>query len=203
MPLRHFLTCLDSDEYQNLGFLMFPHQEHVWIIGCIFNTPCPTCAFSMHWLYIAYCHLLHTPLLPMSCIGLHLVSSSQHVVFTLCFVASCCVLCFEFHFLIHLAPLMHHSPYSFLHLLPNFLLDPFIYSCQKGGEYTLDQYTRKFCHFYITHVHIPRGRNSISHARLQEERYSIGEMHISRGKRHCINKKTLFCLSFLYDYFGV
>ena len=22
---RHFLTCLDSDEYQTLGFLMFPH----------------------------------------------------------------------------------------------------------------------------------------------------------------------------------
>ena len=25
MPLRHFLACLDSDEYQTLGFLMFPH----------------------------------------------------------------------------------------------------------------------------------------------------------------------------------
>ena len=22
---RHFLACLDSDEYQTLGFLMFPH----------------------------------------------------------------------------------------------------------------------------------------------------------------------------------
>ena len=117
---------------------MFPHQEHVWIIGCIFNTPCPTYAFSMHWSYIAYCHLLHTPLLSLSCIGLYLVFSSQHVMFTLHFVASCYVLCFELHFPIHLAPLMHHSPYSFLHLLPSFLLDPFVYSCKKGGEYTLE-----------------------------------------------------------------
>ena len=23
--LKHFLICLDSDEYQTLGFLMFPH----------------------------------------------------------------------------------------------------------------------------------------------------------------------------------
>ena len=117
---------------------MFSHQEHVWFIGCVFNTTCPTCAFSMHWSYIAYCHLIHTPLLPLSCIGLYLVSSSQHVMFTLCFVAFCYVLCFELHFLIHLAPLMHHSPYSFLHLLPSFLLDPIVYSCQKGGEYTLE-----------------------------------------------------------------
>ena len=24
-PLRHFLACLDFDEYQTLGFFMFPH----------------------------------------------------------------------------------------------------------------------------------------------------------------------------------
>ena len=182
---------------------MFPHQEYVWIIGCVFNTPCLTCAFSMHWSYIAYCHLLHTPLLPLSCIGLYLVFSSQHVMFTLNSVASYYVLYFELHFLIHLAPLMHYSTYSFLHRLPSFLLDPFVYSCQKGGEYTLDQYTREFCHSYMTHVHSPRERNSISRARLQEERYLIGEMHILRGRRHCVNKKTSFYLSFLYDYFGV
>ena len=39
---------------------------------------------------------------------------------------------------IHLAPLMHYSPCSYLQLLPYFLLDPFVYSCQKGGEYTLE-----------------------------------------------------------------
>ena len=64
--------------------------------------------------------------------------------FTLHFVASCYVFCFEFHFLIHLAPLMHHSPYSFLHLLSSFLLDYFVYSCQKGGEYTLECIAESF-----------------------------------------------------------
>ena len=169
---------------------MFPHQEHVWIIGCIFNTPCPTYAFSMHWSYIAYCHLLHTPLLPLSCIGLYLVFSSQHVMFTLHFVASCYVLCFELHFPIHLAPLMHHSPYSFLHLLPSFLLDPFVYSCKKGGEYTLECIPESFVISIWLLCTSLKGE-------------ILFLMHICKGRRHCINKKTLFCLSFLYDYFGV
>ena len=66
---------------------MFSHQEHVWFIGCVFNTPCPTCTFFMHQSCIAHSHLLHTPLLPLSCTGLYLALSSQHVLFTLCFVA--------------------------------------------------------------------------------------------------------------------
>ena len=33
---------------------------------------------------------------------------------------------------------MHHSPCSYLHLLPSFLLDHFVYLCQKGGKYTLE-----------------------------------------------------------------
>ena len=37
-----------------------------------------------------------------------------------------------FHF-----SLMHHYHCSYLHLLPSFLIDPFVYSCQKGGEYTI------------------------------------------------------------------
>ena len=61
--------------------------------------------------------------------------------------------------------------------------------------------TREFFHFCMTLVHILRGRNSISCAHLQGERYSIGEMHIPRGRRHCVNKKTLFCL-FSYWLYG-
>ena len=98
MPLKHFLTCLDSNEYQTLGFLMFPHEEHVWFIGCVFNTPYPTCAFFMHWSCIAHSHLLHAHLLPLSCISLYLISSSQYVMFTLCFVALCFVLGLSFIF---------------------------------------------------------------------------------------------------------
>ena len=51
----------------------------------------------------------------------------------------------------------------------------------------------------MTLVHILRGRNSISHAHLWEERYSIREMHIPKGRRHWANKKTLFCL-FLFIF---
>ena len=38
----------------------------------------------------------------------------------------------------------------------------------------------------MTLVYILRGRNSISHVDLQGERYSIGEMHIPRGRRHSL-----------------
>ena len=104
MSFRHFFTYLDSNEYQTLRFLMFPHQEHVWFIGCVFNTPCPTCAFFMHWSCIALSHLLHTHLLPLSCIGLYLASSSQHVMFTLCFVTFYFVLGLSFIFSFTLLP---------------------------------------------------------------------------------------------------
>ena len=61
---------------------------------------------------------------------------AYHVYLMLCNTLFC--LRIELHFLIHLAPLMHHSSCSYLHLLPFFLLDSFVYSCKKGGEYTLE-----------------------------------------------------------------
>ena len=105
----------------------------------------------------------------------------------------------ELHFLIHLAPLMHHiiivrSFISYLH----FSLTLCLFLTKRGRVY-YRKYTRVFCHFYMTLVHILRGRNSISHAHLQGERYSIGEMHIPRGRRHWVNNKTLFCL-FLFMF---
>ena len=95
MPLRHLLACLDSDEYQTLRFLMFPHQEHVWFIGHL--------APHVHFSCIAHSRLLHTSLLPLSCIGLYLTSSSLHIMFTLCFVAFYFVfgLSFIFSFILH------------------------------------------------------------------------------------------------------
>ena len=53
-----------------------------------------------------------------------------HVYLMLCSILFC--LRCELHFLIHLAPLMHHYHCSYLHLLPSFFLDLFVYSCQKG-----------------------------------------------------------------------
>ena len=47
-----------------------------------------------------------------------------HVYLLLCIILLC--LRFELHFLIHLAPFMHHYHCSYLHLLPSFLLDTFV-----------------------------------------------------------------------------
>ena len=183
MALRHFLTCLDSDEYQTLGFLMFSHQEHVWFIGCVFNTPYPTCAFSMLWSCIAHSHLLHTPLLPLSCIGLYIVSSSQYVMFTLYFVAFCFVLSLSFIF----SFISHPSCIIIISLTfisyPHFSLTLCLFVTKKE-ESIFQKVYREFCHFYMTLVHILRRRNCISHAHLQGERYSIREMHRRKGRRH-------------------
>ena len=85
----------------------------------------------------------------------------------------CFCLLFELHFLIHLAPLMHHhSPLfvsSFLSLLP---LDSFVYLWQKGGE------------DFMTHVHILRGRYSTSCT------FVGGEIH--RGDAYIKGEKTFF-----------
>ena len=92
----------------------------------------------------------------MSCLGIYHVPSSLacHVYFILCSILYFC-LSFKLHFLIHLSPLMYHiypCSYLFFPLLP---LDSFVYLWQKGGEYT-----REYRHFYMTHVHTLRGRNS-------------------------------------------
>ena len=146
MPFRHFLACLDSDEYQTLGFLMLPHQEHVWFIGCVFNTPCPTCAFFMHWLCIALSHLLHTPLLPLSCIGLYLASLSQHVMSTLCFVVFYFVfgLNFIFSFISHpsCVIIIVHTFISFL----RFSLTLCLFLTKRGRVYSRE-YTGVFLSF--------------------------------------------------------
>ena len=176
---------------------MFPHLEHVWIIGCVFNTPCPTCAFSMLWSCIAYSHPLHTPLLTLSYIGLYLISSSQHVMFTLCIVACYFVLCLSFIFSFILHPLCIIFIVRSFISCPLFSLTFCLFLTKRGRVYSRE-YTGVFCHFYITLVmtlvHSLRGRNSISRAHLQGVRFSIVEMHIPRGRRHCVIQKTLFCL---------
>ena len=128
MPLRHFLACLDFDEYQNLGFLMFPHQEHVWFIGCVFSTLCPTCAFFMHCTQPLLAHTFATLVMHWSIP--YFVILACHVYLMLYSILLC--LRFELHFLIHLAPLMHHYHCSYLHLLPSFLLDPLSIPDKKG-----------------------------------------------------------------------
>ena len=114
--------------------------------------------------------------------------------FTLCFVAFFWMfyLFVVLHFLIHLAPLMHHLlPLfisSFLSLIP---LDSFFYSWQKRGEYTRE-YTSEYRHFYMHHVHILRGRNSTSCTFVGGESHR-GDVH-TKGEKTFFYEKTLFCL---------
>ena len=91
---------------------------------------------------------------------------------------------FELQFLIHLAPLMHHLlPLFISSFLSLFPLDSFVYLWQKWGEYT-GEYTIVFRHFYMTHVHIFRGRNSNSCT------FVGGESH--RGDAYTKGEKTFF-----------
>ena len=69
---------------------------------------------------------------------------------------------------------------SFLSLIP---LDSFVHSWQKGEKYTRE-YIEVYLHFYMTHVHILRRRNS------------IGEMHIPREKRHFFQWENLVLFVF-------
>ena len=132
---------------------MLSHQEHVWFIGCVFNTPCPTCAFFMHWSCIAHSHLLHTPLLPLSCIGLYLTSSSQHVMFTFCFVAFYFVLglSFIFSFILHPSCII-----TYIHLFPSFLLNPLSIP-DKKGESILQRVYRSVLSFLYDSCAHPQG----------------------------------------------
>ena len=91
---------------------------------------------------------------------------------------------FELQFLIHLAPLMHHLlPLFISSFLSLFPLDSFVYLWQKWGEYTRE-YTGVFRHFYMTHVHIFRRRNSNSCT------FVGGERH--RGDAYTKREKTFF-----------
>ena len=66
------------------------------------------------------CHTLVYTLFILAC----------HVYLMLCSILFC--LRFELHFLILLAPLMHHYHCLFLYLLPSFLLDPLSIPDKKG-----------------------------------------------------------------------
>ena len=132
---------------------MLPHQEHVWFIGCVFNTPSPTCAFFMHWSCITHSHLLHTPLLPLSCIGLYLVSSSQHVMFTFCFVALCFVLGLSFIFSFISHPSCIISIVRSFISCPRFSLTLCLFLTKRGRVYSRE-YTKEFLSFlYGSCVH--------------------------------------------------
>ena len=121
--------------------------------------------------------------------------------FTLCFVASFWYFCLSFvpHFLIYFAPLMHHllplfiSFFSFPH--SSWFICLFV---KKRKEYTRE-YTEVYHHFYMTHVHIFRGRNSTSCTFVGGE--SPRREAYTKGEKIYFYKKTLFCLVLPYACF--
>ena len=137
------------------GCSCFLIKDHVWFIGCVFYTPCPSCAFLMLCLCIAHSHLLLTPLLPLPCLGLYLVSTflSCHVYLMLYSIVflRCFFFCLSFIFSFILYPLCILSLFisSFLSLLP---LYPFVYLWQKGGEY-IREYQRVLSFLYDSCAH--------------------------------------------------
>ena len=115
----------------------------------------------------------------MSCIGLYFVPSSLacHVYFMLYF--------FVFHFSIIFSFILHLSciifypcSYFFLSFLP---LDSFVYSWQEGGEYSRE-HIGVYYHFYMTYMHILKGRDSTSCTFIGGESY--------RGDAYTKGEKT-------------
>ena len=108
MPLWYF--------FHSFGFWWVPNFGVYHVYSCltcfdhwfVFYTLLPTCAFLKLCSCIAHNHLLHTPLLPLPCLGLYLVSSSLacHVYFILCNIMflRCFVFCLSFIFSFILYP---------------------------------------------------------------------------------------------------
>ena len=108
MPLWYF--------FHSFGFWWVPNFGVYHVYSCltcfdhwfVFYTLLPTCAFLKLCSCIAHNHLLHTPLLPLPCLGLYLVSSSLacHVYFILCNIVflRCSVFCLSFIFSFILYP---------------------------------------------------------------------------------------------------
>ena len=105
-------------------------------------------------------------------------------------------LSFELHFLIHLAPIMHHllSLFISFFFFSSFLLIHLSIHNKKGREYT-KVYTEVFHHFYMTHVHILKGRNSTSCTFIGRESHR-GDAY-TKGKKTFFYEKTVFCLVLL------
>ena len=93
----------------------------------------------VHFSCIAHSHLMHTPLLPLPCLGLYLVFSflECHVYFMFCSILFLRCFAFCLSIISHSSCTSHASLSLFISsYLSLILLGSFVYSCQKGGEYT-------------------------------------------------------------------
>ena len=92
----------------------------------------------------------------------------------------------------HLSPLLISS---FLSLLPLIL---FVYSWQKGGEYTRE-YTGLYRHFYMTHVHTLKENNSTSCTFVGGE--SCRGDAYTKGEKTFFYEKTLFYFMLVFLFY--
>ena len=133
----------------------------------------------------------------MSWLGLYFVSSSLacYIYFILCSIFDVFVfrLSFIFSFILHPLCIIPLLISSFLSLIS---LYSFVYSWQKGGEYT-----EVYCHFHTTHVHILRKRN------FNLCIFVGGESHrgdaYSNGEKTSFYEKTLFYLFYFMLVFSL
>ena len=158
---------------------MFRHQELIWFIGCVFYTPCPTCALLMPCSCIAHSHLMHKPLLPLLGLGLYLVFSSLtcHVYFILCSILFLRCFAFCFHFISNSCCTIHASLSLFIFSFISFPHSswPFCLFMSKRGRV----YWRVHQRVYWTHEH------------SQGEKFHREDAY-TRGEKTYFYKKTLF-----------
>ena len=131
----------------------------------MFNTPCPTCAFSVH--FVIHCilppfaHIFATLVMHWSISCFFILAC--HVYLFLCSTLFVLGLSFIFSFILHPSCIIIIS-HTFISC-SRFSLTLCLFLTKRGRAYS-KEYTRVFCHFYMTLKHILSGRNSISHAHL-------------------------------------
>ena len=134
----------------------------------------------------------------LSCLGLYHVPSSLacHVYSMLCSILM--FLSFVWVSFSHSSCTHHASSFILIHILffPSFLLIHLSIHNKKGREYT-----EVFRHFYMTHVHILKGRNSTSCTFIGGESHK-GDAY-TKGEKTFFYEKTVFCLVLLNACFLV
>ena len=136
----------------------------------------------------------------MLCLGLCHVPSSLtcHVYFMLCSILKI-FLSFVWVLFSHSSCTLHVSSSTLVYIFFFFSLlpfDSFVYSWQKGREYT-----RLYRHFYMTHVRILRKRNSTSCTFVGGESHR-GDAY-TKGENKSFYEKTLLCLLYIMLVFSL
>ena len=159
---------------------MFPQQEHGWFIGCVFNTPCLTCAFSMHCTHPPLAHTFATLVMHWSIPCFFILAC--HVYFMLCSILFC--LLFELHFslILHLSCiiLLVHTLIS----CPRFPVALCLFVSKGGRVYSRVVYRRVLSFLYDSRAH-PQGQKFYFSCTF------IGGEIFHRGDAYTKGEKTL------------